>query len=237
MQLRVGALVLVAALASRAAATEEPVATVETERAYQPVSRVYVSMSGFGGRSGFGYTGDDLPPAIGGLVGTTGAELALDNGATLGFEIAPFTWVSATTRPSLSARIAVGYARRKIAIALEVGSTLTWLYPQLGPSLRIGALDGTYARLRLSWAIYPAVPVPVDLDFELSTPISPRLRAGVNLGAVYGNTTGAFGTVGVSYLPSGSRSLRGGAFSVGVGVGWIQWALGPMVTVGYERRL
>ena len=200
-------------------------------------NRVYVTMSGFGGVSGFGYTGDDLPPAIGGLVGTAGAELVLDNGMTLGFEIAPFTWVSAMTRPSLSARLAVGIARKRIALALEAGSALTWLYPQLGPSLRIGGLDATYARLRLSWAIYPAVPVPVDLDLELSTPLSARLRGNANLGAVYGNTIAAFGTVGVSYLPRGSRNLHGGAFTVGVGVAWMQWALGPMVTVGYERRL
>src|SRR3954447_14548483 len=128
---------------------------VHADEDYSPTNRVYVEMSGFGGRSGFGYSGDDLPPGIGGVVGNTGAELALANGATLGFEIAPFTWVSAMTRPSLSARFSVGYARKKIAIALEAGSTLTWLYPQLGPSLRIGALDGTYARVRLSWAIYP----------------------------------------------------------------------------------
>jgi hypothetical protein len=204
---------------------------------YTPINRVYVDVAGFAGRSGYGYTGDDLPPAIGGFVGTGGAEIGLANGATLGFELAPFTWVSATTRPSLSARFAAGYARKKLALALEAGSTLTWLYPQLGPSLRIGALDATFARLRVSWALWPAVPVPVDLDFLISTPIATRWRAQASAGAVYGSTTGVFATAGLSYQPGGARNLRGGVFTAGVGVSWMQWALGPMITVGYERRL
>jgi hypothetical protein len=230
-------LVLMLMIASASARADEPAATVEKADEWRPPNRVWIAASGFGGASGFGYRGDDLPPVIGGLLANTGAELGWKSGLTFGFEVAPFTWVSETSRPSLTARLSIGWARKKIALGLTAGSALTWLYPQLGATLRIGALEASYARMRVSWAIYPSQPIPVDLDLVISTPVSKKLRTYVEAGAVYGNTIAAFATVGVQIQPRGSRSGQGGTISVGAGIGWMQWALGPMVTVGYERRL
>jgi hypothetical protein len=225
------------ARATEDSATRDPAATVEAEGAYRAPNRVWFRLAGFGGASGYGYKGDDLPPVIGGLYGTGGAEMGFKNGVTFGVEIAPFTWVSETTRPSITARLSVGYAKRNFALAIEAGSALTWLFPQLGATMRVGKLDGSYARLRVSWALYPAKPVPVDLSLEISSPVAKKLRVYGELGAVYDNTTGAFAVVGLQVMPGGSRNPRGGAITVGAGVGWMEWALGPMVTLGYERHL
>jgi hypothetical protein len=210
---------------------------IEAQREWRPPNRVWARLSGFADRGGFGYDSEKLPAMTGGLVGNAGAEMGLANGLTLGFELAPFSWISSTTRPSLAARFSVGYAQKRMAIALEAGSTLTWLYPQLGPSIRIGALEGVHAKLHVSWALYPPQPVPTDLELEVSAPISPKLRGYVDAGAMYGSTIGAWGTLGLQIMPAGSRSVRGGVITVGAGVSWMQWSLGPMVTVGYERRL
>jgi hypothetical protein len=229
--------VVSASVSASAAAEELPANSVTAEHAWRPPHRVWARLSGFADRGGFGYASASLPSMTGGLIGNAGAEMGLRNGLTLGFELAPFSWISSTTRPSLAARFAVGYAQRRMALALEAGSTLTWLYPQLGPSLRIGALEGTYATVHVAWALYPPQPVPTNLELEVSAPISPRLRGYANVGAVYGSSIGAWGTLGLHIMPAGSRALLGGAFTVGAGVSWMQWSLGPMFTVGYERRL
>lgn len=182
-------------------------------------------------------TADNPSPHFGGVLADVGVEATTGFGLRVGAELAPL--LVHFTRPYIpytSARVHLGYANPSVAIGLACGAGLSWAYPQLGPHLRIGRFDRTYATLRASWSVYPPLPLPTDLLLEVNTAVRPRVHVSVEVGGGFGNVVGLFTTAGVHYQLAGDGGAGTDVLSAGLGLSWLQYALGPMASFGYERR-
>lgn len=171
------------------------------------------------------------PPA--GALADLSIEAETRSGFRIGFDLAPLMFLA--PRPQITARLHLGYANELLAISMGLGSGLTWLYPQAGPVIRIGRHEGAHAHFRLSFSLYPPRPLPVDADLDVLVPVHPRLRLQLNVGGGYGNLIGVYGTVGTQVLLA-RQGVRGATrLSVGVGVAWVQYYLGPTGLAGLEQ--
>ena len=115
------------------------------------VHRGYVRVRPYVGFHRVGW-GEHAEPT-GGVIADFGAEANTASRFRIGVEIAPLNYIY--ERPQLSGRLHLGYATDVFALSLGLGNGLSWYYPQIGPLVRLGRLDGTYATVRISWAIYP----------------------------------------------------------------------------------
>lgn len=196
------------------------------------VHRAYVRARPYVGFHRYGLDGH--AESTSGVIADLGAEANTASGFKIGFEIAPLKYIY--ERPQMSARLHLGYANEVFALSLGIGNGLSWYYPQLGPIVRLGRLDGTFATVRISWAVYPPRPIPMDLDVDINVRTSRRTRWNLNLGGGYGNLIGVYATTGAQLLLGGT-GLRGTTvLSAGLGVAWVIYDLGPALSLGIEQR-
>lgn len=204
---------------------EQPAAWSGLSRAYVK-ARPFVSLA----RPGF----QDPGSISGGLIMDMGIEANTRSGFRIGVELAPLTFANKRPYPAIFAHL--GYANEFLGVSMSIGSGLAWAYPQIGPVVRIGRFTGAYATVRVAWSVYPPLPLPVSIDIDVNVPFTSKVRGNLNLGGGYGNIFGAYGTLGLQYLLSGDGGRRSHVLNAGLGVSWMQWSLGPMASVGYERR-
>ncbi|MFO0572589.1 MAG: hypothetical protein U1A78_01180 [Polyangia bacterium] len=196
------------------------------------VHRAYVRVRPYIGFHRFGW-GEHAEPTAG-VVSDLGAEANTASGFRIGVEIAPLNYIY--ERPQLSGRLHLGYANEVFALSLGIGNGLSWYYPQISPIVRLGRLDGTYAVVRISWALYPPRPIPMDLDVDVNVRIRERWRWNLNVGGGYGNLIGIYATTGAQLLLGGT-GLRGTTvLGAGLGIAWVVFDLGPALSLGVERR-
>jgi hypothetical protein len=199
------------------------------------LNRAWVTARVFAARTGFGWEGDGSY-WTGGLIADLGSEINTPRGLKLGFELAPLTFTG--QRPFLSTRFVAGYSNPSVSIGLAVGSGLTWFYPRLGPVLRIGRFERTHAHIRASWSVYPAQPLPTDLDIDVSTAVRGRCRGRLNLGGTYSSNSAisVYALLGVQYALGSGGEGKTTLLGLGAGFTWTEFALGPMLALSLDRR-
>ncbi len=196
------------------------------------LNRGWARVRPFAGVRAAGFSGEDVTmPA--GAIADLGVDAETRSGFLIGVEIAPLTIMAA--RPQISARLHLGYANEKLAIGVGVGSGFTSQYAQVGPLVRLGRHDRTHANLRISFSVYPPQPIPSDLDLEVVVPVHQRVRLDINLGGGYGTVIGLYGTVGTQVLVASKGPRNQTRLNVGIGVSWVQYALGPAALVGIDQ--
>lgn len=172
-----------------------------------------------------------------GVVMDLGAEITTARGLRLGAELAPLAAVSTVFTPSTSVRFHLGYATLHVAISLGLGCSLAFYYPQAGPLLRLGRLDRAHALLRLTWSIYPPRIAPVDAQLEVNVPLGgTRARLHLEAGGAYGNLLGVYGLAGAQLATRGNGGPRSFLVTAAVGVAWVQYSVGPALSIGIEER-
>jgi hypothetical protein len=154
-------------------------------------------------------------------------------GLLLRGELGPVTLASQGL--GLQVRLAAGYTRSRFSVAAAVASGYPAFFPQLGPMVRIGRFDGTFAQLHLAWVLYPALPYPLEGAGELSIATSPRVRLHVSAGGGV-LTGGVYGTVGPQIYLLGTGLRRSLALTAGLGLIWNFGPLGPVALFGLESR-
>lgn len=204
-----------------------------TTEGWSGLSRAYVKARPFLGLSRVGLS-DVSNEVSGGVLMGLGAEINTSFGLQIGASLTPFLFTN--KRPYPAANLYLGYTTQRLSIGMAVSSSLAWAYPQVGPVVRIGSFSGCYATLQIAWSVYPPLPVPTYLDLDVLLPLGRRLRADLNLGGTYGNSYGAFATLGAQYLLSGDGGRASSALTAGLGLSWRDWSLGPMASLGFERR-
>lgn len=197
------------------------------------VNRTYAKLRVHVGLHKFGWDGQHGQRSWG-LIAELGAEANTSRGLRIGFELGPASFV--VERPFLTARFHLGYTSSTFAVSLGIANGSTWYYPQIGPLIRIGRLDASYALLQMSWSTYPPRPVPADLDLDVFLRTSRRTRAHLNIGGGYGSVIGVFATLGGQILLRGSGMRGTTQLGGGAGVGWVGYDLGPMLLTAIEHR-
>ncbi len=192
------------------------------------LSRVWVGARPYVGLGKVGVP--EAAPVSFGALGELGAEVITSSGFLIGAELAPAAYDGAGLH--LGGRLVLGYGGEALGVSIGLGSNPSG-------ALRVGRFDRTYATLRLTWSVDPPTTLPAAIDLTISTPLGRKVRAQADLGAWYGNGIGVYATGSVQYVLCKSRALglRGTSLlKAGAGVSWVQFSLGPMFTLGYERR-
>ena len=135
--------------------------------------------------------------------------------------------------------VIVGYSAEWFAVGAcaETGQPL--VFPRLGPTVRIGRLNGVFGTMRLQWSVAPYryVPyLPSDAEVELTVPVSDSWR--LQLRGEYQWWKGLWGMVGAQHYLRGSGlgATHSITFAAGVRYLFEPQTLGPTVSVGYEYR-
>jgi hypothetical protein len=219
---------LVTLLASTARAEPEP--------PWEGASRAYAIARPFYGVRRVGTV--DPGSGLDGALVDFGAEIELRSGLRLGFEETPLSIIGGRVHPA--SQFSAGWAGRDLALSLGVAGSTSWLYLQLGPSLRIGRLDRTHALVRIAWSAYPPQAVPAAVQLQLARPVARRLSlvldAGGGFGQGFGVYFGLWSTLALECRLSGDGRHATTLISAGAGVVWMAYYLGPAVHLGVERR-
>lgn len=208
-----------------------PAAFAEELAATESVHRGWARVRPFVGVAPAGFTGEEvIEPA--GAIADLGVDAETRSHFRIGFEFAPLTFTAA--RPQMTGRLQLGWASDKLAISVGVGSGFTSAYAQVGPVVRIGRYDQAHALLRVSFSVYPPEPIPSDMDLEVVVPVHRLVRLDLNLGGGYGTVIGLYGTVGTQILVA-HRNRAATRLTVGAGVSWVAYTVGPAALVGVEQ--
>jgi hypothetical protein len=178
-------------------------------------------------------------------------------GLWIGGEISPLSLdrigiESAYPPPTIALRLTVGYSGDRFGVAANLGSTFRGNFATFtfGPTFRVGRFTETHARLRVSWslAVDPnpsgqrastVLPYPSgDLELNIKVTRRPRVWLQLVLGGEY-VLLDPYASLGVQILLHGKGGPGSDLLTVGLGFFLSpsdQFALGPLVTVGYEHR-
>lgn len=198
-----------------------------------PLRRFYLKVRPFVGIARYNITDQNFYP--GGALLDLGIEYNSANGLWVGLEAAPISFTNLFYGiPFPSGRLALGYSGKKFGLAVGLGSGLG-SYFNLGPIVRIGSFEGTFARFRIGFSVYPPLAFPVNGDIEVNIKLRPRLRLALEVGGDY-VVQGLYSNFGVQILFRGEGGPGTHILTVGGGISAVVLVPGPMVTIGYERR-
>lgn len=129
-----------------------------------------------------------LPPLPGFYV-DLGVEYNPRGGVWAGIEASPLGFSYSAYHLSTQFHVLLGYSGTWFALGATVGTGFAFVLPddlvglfQVGPALRIGRMDRTHVRMRVSFSAFPAYLVPINGEIELDTPLTARIWLAVNLG-------------------------------------------------------
>lgn len=193
------------------------------------LSRIFLTFRPYVGISRVGF--EESGPVLGGFVSEVGAEVITRFGLVVGAQVSPFTLAKRPTYTGLStdAYLFLGYAQPFLGIQVGLGSGVAG-------AIRVGRFDRTHAELRMAWAMVLPLTLPQELHLNLVIRAAPRLFAHLDVGGGYGSMISFYGTGGVQYLLTGDGLGRTTLLAAGVGLSWIEFYLGPMLTLSAERR-
>lgn len=198
-----------------------------------PIRRFYLKLRPFVGIARYNVTDQGIYP--GGLLLDLGIEYNSANGLWVGLEADPIAFTNLFYGiPFPSGRLALGYSGKFFGVAVGLGSSLG-SYFNLGPIVRVGKLEGTHARFRIGFSVFPALKFPVNGALELNIKLLPRLRLALEVGGDF-IIQGLYSNAGVQILFRGQGGPPTHILTVGGGVSGVLLVPGPMVTIGYERR-
>jgi hypothetical protein len=164
-----------------------------------------------------------------------GIEYNGRRGVWVGLDVSPFVLPNISYGiPYFAGRLNLGYSEARFAVGASLGSGLFSSLLSVGPAFRFGRLDGTHARLRVSFPLLPLYYIPSG-DIEVNIKVRPRVWVHLNVGGDI-NVAGLYSTAGVQLLLRGQGGPRSDLLTAGVGVSWLFLSLGPMATLGYEHR-
>lgn len=201
-----------------------PLAAVAvTPQPWPRIQRLYTNLRPFG------------KPGVVGVVMDVGYEY-IDR-VNFGLELSPIA-LGDSSFNSLAVRAKLGYASKHFGVGITLSSGYPAFFPELGPTVRIGRLDGAYCTLRFAWVINPPVRLPVDAGFELRVPVTRRIAIRADGVGGYASTHPyiVYASAGVSYLLRG-QGLTGTTL-INLGAGPILFGgTGGTALVGVEHRL
>lgn len=199
------------------------------EPPFAGLSRIFLTFRPYVGVSRVGF--EESGPVLGGFVSEVGAEVITRFGLVVGAQVSPFTLAKRPTYTGLStdAYLFLGYAQPFLGIQVGLGSGVAG-------AIRVGRFDRTHAELRMAWAMVLPLTLPQELHLNLVIRAAPRLFAHLDIGGGYGSMISFYGTGGIQYLLSGDGLGRTTLLSAGAGLAWIEFYLGPMLTLSAERR-
>jgi hypothetical protein len=164
-----------------------------------------------------------------------GIEYNGRRGLWVGLDVSPFVLTDiAHGIPYFAGRLNLGYSDPRFAVGASLGSGIFSSLLSFGPAFRFGRLDGTHARLRVSFSLLPLYYFPSG-DIEVNIKVHPRVWVHVNVGGDL-NVTGMYSTLGTQILLRGRGGPGSDLLTVGAGVSWLFLSVGPMATIGYEHR-
>jgi hypothetical protein len=202
-------------------------------RADAPIRRFYLKLRPFVGIARYNVTDQNTYP--GGVLLDLGIEYNSANGLWVGLEAAPLAFTNLFYGiPFPSGRLALGYSGKYFGVAAGLGSSIG-PYFNVGPIVRVGRLEGTHARFRIAFSVFPPLKFPVNGDLQLNIKLRPRLRLTLEAGGDF-IIQGLYSNAGVQILFRGEGGPGTHILTVGAGVSGVFLVPGPMVTIGYERR-
>lgn len=179
----------------------------------------------------------------GGVQFDTGIEYNALRGLWAGFELSPLAVANYILSPGpyFTGRIKLGYSGKWFGIAAVASGTRPppgaepHSFVGVGVEFRGGRLTATHARLRITFPVDAGYVLPSTGLVELNVPLPRRfwfhLDAGYDIGL-----GGVYSAVGIHYALRQNGDVAADLLTVGAGIVVFSRALGPMVTVGYEKR-
>jgi hypothetical protein len=198
-----------------------------------PIRRFYLKLRPFVGLATYNVTDQNV--RAGGVLLDLGIEYNSAHGLWVGLEAAPIAFTNLYYGiPFASGRLALGYSSKYWGLAVGLGSGVG-SYFNLGPIVRVGSFEGTYARLRIAFSVFLPFRFPTNGALEVNIKLLPRLRLALEVGGDF-IIQGLYSNAGVQILFRGKGGPGTHILTVGGGVSGVLLTPGPMVTIGYERR-